>query len=158
MRLINKKEGIFLVFIFMLSLLLSHLNIFSFMNQNTNPEYFIALFTIVLNSKVEHISLFKVFIMGLIIDIFIGQVLGQYAFSLLVMMVFHKIYNHYFSVVSEEHEGVLQFFTILVGIICLKLVVVGNLIEGINFISTIVIIIFTFLTFFVFQFLIKRFV
>ena len=142
----------------MLSLLLSHLNIFSFTNQNTNPEYFIALFTIVLSSKVEHISLFKVFIMGLIIDIFIGQVLGQYAFSLLIMMVFHKIYNHYFSVVSEEHKSVLQFFTILVGIICLKLVVVGNLIEDINFISTIIIIIFTFLTFFVFQLLIKRFV
>jgi hypothetical protein len=73
------------------------------------------------------------------------------------MLVFHKIYNHYFSVISEEHKSVLQFFTILIGIICLELVGVSNLDEHLNFINIILVFIFTFLTLYIFGFLRKVF-
>ena len=156
MKKINKKENILLGALFIISLLLSHLNIFSFTNQNTNPEYFIALFTIILNSKTAHISLIKVFLLGLIIDAFIGLVLGQYTFSFLMMVIFNKIYHYYLNAVSEEQKSLLQFFTILVGIVSLKLVAISNLAEGLDFINIILIFILTFLTFFIFQFLSKR--
>tara|TARA_B100000767_G_C19734969_1_gene523463 strand:- start:179 stop:655 length:477 start_codon:yes stop_codon:yes gene_type:complete len=156
MKLINKKENILLGALFIISLLLSHLNIFSFTNQNTNPEYFIALFTIILNSKHWQFSLIKVFLLGLIIDAFIGLVLGQYAFSFLMMVLFHKIYNHYLNAVSEEQKSFLHFFTVLIGVVCLKLVAMSNLAEDFDFVSIILIFILTFLTFFIFQFLSKR--
>tara|TARA_B110000003_G_C16638826_1_gene529376 strand:+ start:188 stop:676 length:489 start_codon:yes stop_codon:yes gene_type:complete len=156
MKLINKKENILLGALFIISLLLSHLNIFSFTNQNTNPEYFIVFFTIILNSKQVHFSLMKVFLLGLIIDTFVGLVLGQYAFSFLMMVLFHKIYNHYLNAASEEQKIFLQFFTILIGVVCLKLVAISNLTEGLDFVNIILIFILTFLTFFIFQFLSKR--
>ena len=156
MKLINKKENILLGALFIISLLLSHSNIFSFTNQNTNPEYFIALFTIILNSKHLQFSLIKVFLLGLIIDAFIGLVLGQYAFSFLMMVLFHKIYNHYLNAVSEEQKSFLHFFTVLIGVVCLKLVAMSNLAEDFDFVSIIIIFILTFLTFFIFQFLSKR--
>ena len=156
MKKINKKENILLGALFIISLLLSHLNIFSFTNQNTNPEYFIALFTIILNSKHWQFSLIKVFLLGLIIDAFIGLVLGQYAFSFLMMVLFHKIYNHYLNAVSEEQKSFLHFFTVLIGVVCLKLVAMSNLAEDFDFVSIILIFILTFLTFFIFQFLSKR--
>ena len=157
MKIIDKKENSFLVLLFILSLILSHLNIFSLTEQSTNPEYFIALVTLMINSKLIHTSLIKIFILGLIIDVFIGIILGQYAFSLIIMLVFHKIYNHYFSVISEKHKSVSQFFTILIGIICLELVGVSNLDEHLNFINIILVFIFTFLTLYIFQFLRKIF-
>lgn len=157
MKIISKKENSFLVLLFILSLILSHLNVFSLMEQSTNPEYFIAFGALMISSKLIHTGLIKLFILGLIIDVFIGIILGQYAFSLLIMLVFHKIYNHYFSVISEEHKSVLQFFTILIGIICLELVSVSNLDEHLNFINIILVFIFTFLTLYIFQFLRKVF-
>ena len=155
MKLINKKENILLGALFIISLLLSHLNIFSFINQNTNPEYFIALFTIILNSKYWQFGLIKIFLLGIIIDTFIGLVLGQYAFTFLIMLLFHKIYNHYLNAVSEEQRSFLQFFTVLIGVICLKLVAISNIAEGLDFVNIILIFILTFLTLFIFQFLRK---
>tara|TARA_B100000780_G_C21057957_1_gene425135 strand:+ start:404 stop:880 length:477 start_codon:yes stop_codon:yes gene_type:complete len=157
MKIINKKENIFFLLLFIFSLFLSHLNIFDFANQNTNPEYFIILITIMINSKSTNISLIRVFIMGLIIDFFIGVILGQYSFTLLIMLVFHKVYNHYFSVISEEHKGILQFFTILIGIICINLVAISNLDQGFDFINILLVLIFTFLALQIFQFLKKIF-
>ena len=133
------------------------MNIFNLMEQSVNPEYFIAFGSLMISSRLIHTGLIKLFILGLIIDVFIGIILGQYAFSLLIMLVFHKIYNHYFSVISEEHKSVLQFFTILIGIICLELVSVSNLDEHLNFINIILVFIFTFLTLYIFQFLRKVF-
>ena len=157
MKIISKKENSFLVLLFILSLILSHLNIFNLMEQSVNPEYFIAFGSLMISSRLIHTGLIKLFILGLIIDVFIGIILGQYAFSLLIMLVFNKIYNHYFSVISEEHNSVLQFFTILIGIICLELVSVSNLDEHLNFINIILVFIFTFLTLYIFQFLRKVF-
>ena len=157
MKIISKKENSFLVLLFILSLILSHLNIFNLMEQSTNPEYFIAFGSLMISSRLIHTGLIKLFILGLIIDVFIGIILGQYAFSLIIMLVFHKIYTHYFSVVSEEHKDVLKFFTILIGIICLELVGVSNLGKHLNFINIILVFIFTFLTLYIFQFLRKIF-
>ncbi len=63
MKIISKKENSFLVLLFILSLILSHLNVFSLMEQSTNPEYFIAFGALMISSKLIHTGLIKLFIL-----------------------------------------------------------------------------------------------
>jgi cell shape-determining protein MreD len=62
--------------LFLVSTFFSFINLFSFLNINIYPEYFLALMVLTISSNLISINITKVFLMGVIVDILIGSILG----------------------------------------------------------------------------------
>ena len=102
--------------LFLVPTFFSFINLFSFLNINIYPEYFLALMVLTISSNLISISITKVFLMGVIVDILIGSILGQYtiAFLLLYGQVFSQ---KYFLMPTRAQAILLKFLSICLGII-----------------------------------------
>tara|TARA_B100000767_G_C19685591_1_gene501608 strand:+ start:336 stop:827 length:492 start_codon:yes stop_codon:yes gene_type:complete len=79
--IIQKRQENYLILILaLLSLILSNIALPWTENPNSMPNYFIALIVIFIVLDKANLNLFKLFTIGLLVDLFLGQILGQYAF------------------------------------------------------------------------------
>jgi rod shape-determining protein MreD len=88
----KKKERNLFVILFLLSIIFSNIGIPSIENSNMMPNYFIALITACILNKSSSLNIYKLVIIGLIVDLFVGQLLGQYG------LIFICIYLVYFTI------------------------------------------------------------
>ena len=108
--------------LFLLSTFFSFINLFSFLDINIYPEYFLALMVLTISSNLISISITKVFLMGIIVDILIGSILGQYTIAFLLLYGLQVFSLKYFSMPTRPQAILLKFLSICLGIILVTII------------------------------------
>ena len=116
-----KQQKLF-VGLFIVSIFFSFINLFSFLNINIYPEYFLALMVLTISSNLIPISTTKVFLMGIIVDILIGSILGQYTITFLLLYGLQIFYQKYFLMPTRPQAILLKFLSICLGIITVTII------------------------------------
>jgi len=88
----QKKEKTLFMILFLLSIILSNIGIPGIENSTMMPNYFIALIITCILNKTSFLNIYTLVIIGLIADIFVGLLLGQYG------LIFISIYLVYFMI------------------------------------------------------------
>ena len=81
----NKEIKLFLI-LFIISIFLSHMGVVSIEDSTIAPNYFIALIVSFILTKKASLNLYKVLIIGLATDIFVGQLIGQYGLIFIIIL------------------------------------------------------------------------
>ena len=108
--------------LFLVSIFFSFINLFSFLNINIYPEYFVALMVLTVSSNLITISITKVFLVGVIVDILIGSILGQYTITFLLLYGLQIFSQKYFSMPTRPQAILLKFLSICLGIIIVTMI------------------------------------
>ena len=108
--------------LFLFSTFFSFINFFSFLNINIYPEYFIALMVLTVSSNLISISITKVFLTGVIVDILIGSILGQYTITFLFLYGLQVFSQKYFLMPTRPQAILLKFLSICLGIIIVTII------------------------------------
>ena len=116
------RQQKFFVGLFLVSIFFSFINLFSFLNINIYPEYFLALMVLTVSSNLITISITKVFLVGVIVDILIGSILGQYTITFLLLYGLQIFSQKYFSMPTRPQAILLKFLSICLGIIIVTMI------------------------------------
>ena len=108
--------------LFLFSTFFSFINFFSFLNINIYPEYFIALMVLTVSSNLISISITKVFLTGVIVDILIGSILGQYTITFLFLYGLQVFSQKYFLMPTRPQAILLKFLSICLCIIIVTII------------------------------------
>ena len=108
--------------LFLVSIFFSFINLFSFLNINIYPEYFVALMVLTISSNLIPINTTKVFLMGVIVDILIGSILGQYTIAFLLLYGLQVFYQKNFLMPTRPQAILLRFLSICLGIITVTII------------------------------------
>ena len=116
-----KQQKLF-VGLFLVSIFLSFINLFSFININIYPEYFIALMVLTISSNLISINIAKVFLVGVIVDILIGSILGEYTIAFLLLYGLQIFSQKYFLMPTRAQAILLRFLSICFGLIIITVI------------------------------------
>ncbi len=116
-----KQQKLF-VGLFLVSIFLSFINLFSFININIYPEYFIALMVLTISSNLISINIAKVFLAGVIVDILIGSILGEYTIAFLLLYGLQIFSQKYFLMPTRAQAILLRFLSICFGLIIVTII------------------------------------
>ena len=108
--------------LFLVSTFFSFINLFSFLDINIYQEYFLALMVLTISSNLISISITKVFLMGIIVDILIGSILGQYTIAFLLLYGLQVFSLKYFLMPTRPQAILLKFLSICLGIIIVTII------------------------------------
>ena len=108
--------------LFLVSIFFSFINLFSFLNINIYPEYFVALMVLTVSSNLITINITKVFLVGVIVDILIGSILGQYTTAFLFLYGLQIFSQKYFLMPTRPQAILLKFLSICLGIIIVTMI------------------------------------
>jgi rod shape-determining protein MreD len=117
---ITKKNNLpqnwfkFLV-IFLVTTLLTQINL-PFLNDiRLIPDYFIALIIPAIIFRFKNINIFIVFILGILVDLFIGELIGQYAITFLIIYISNFVLHKFFVFKSTSQVIFLYFILLEIG-------------------------------------------
>ena len=116
-----KQQKLF-IGLFLVSIFFSFINLFSFLNINIYPEYFVALMVLTVSSNLISINITKVFLIGVIADILIGSILGQYTIAFLLLYGLQVFSQKYFLMPTRPQAILLKFLSICLGIIIVTMI------------------------------------
>ena len=108
--------------LFLVSIFFSFINLFSFLDINIYPEYFLALMVLTISSNLISISITKVFLVGVIVDILIGSILGQYTIAFLLLYGLQVFSQKYFLMPTRPQAILLKFLSICLCIIIVTII------------------------------------
>lgn len=152
-----RREYSLFFFLFIASVLFSHLNIFDIAQTSTNPNYFLALIVLVCSYHIINISLIKLFIIGIIVDVFIGQLLGEHGFIFLLIFFTEQLYKKYIHTLNDDQNHILYFILILIGLIAQAVITLNYEIQDITTLKFILEFIYTYLIFYIYLFILNQF-
>ena len=116
-----KQQKLF-IGLFLMSFIFSFIDLLSFINSNFYPEYFIALMVLTISSNLISINITKVFLIGVIVDILIGSILGQYTITFLLLYGLQVFSQKFFLMPSKAQTILLTFLSISLGIIIVTII------------------------------------
>ena len=116
-----KQQKLF-IGLFLFSTIFSFINLLSFISINFYPEYFIALMVLSISSNLISINITKVFLIGVIVDILVGSILGQYTITFLFLYGLQIFSQKYFLMPSKAQAILLRFIYISLGIIIVTII------------------------------------
>ena len=116
-----KQQKLF-IGLFLMSFIFSFIDLLSFINSNFYPEYFIALMVLTISSNLISINITKVFLIGVIVDILIGSILGQYTITFLLLYGLQVFSQKFFLMPSIAQTILLTFLSISLGIIIVTII------------------------------------
>ena len=108
--------------LFLVSIFFSFINLFSFLDINIYPEYFLALMVLTISSNLISINITKVFLMGVIVDILIGSILGEYTIAFLLIYGLQIFSQKYFLMPTRAQAILLRFLSICFGLIIVTII------------------------------------
>ena len=118
----QKKEEIKLFLIlFIISIFLSHMGVVSIEDSTIVPNYFIALIVSFILTKKASLNLYKVLIIGLATDIFVGQLIGQYGLIFIIIFILNFLTNKMIVIQNKKQIESLSFILILISFVILWL-------------------------------------
>ena len=110
----QKKERNLLIVLSLIAIFLSNLGIPGIGNSAIMPNYFIALIITFILMRLGNLNLYKLVIIGLLVDVFVGQLLGQYALIFISIYFADYTVNRVLIIKSEKQLFTLSFFLILI--------------------------------------------
>ena len=116
-----KQQKLF-IGLFLFSIFFSFINLFSFISINFYSEYFIALMVLTISSNLISINITKVFLIGVIVDILVGSILGQYTITFLFLYGLQIFSQKYFLMPSKAQAILLRFISTSLGIIIVTII------------------------------------
>ncbi len=118
---INVKKNRLLTFglISFFTLILTHLNLPFINNPTIMPNYFLALFVACISINFLNLNLLTIFIMGLLIDLLVGQLIGQYALTFIIIYYLNFILRKYFVFSTSPMVSAQHLILITTGLITL---------------------------------------
>ena len=116
----NKEIKLFLI-LFIISIFLSHMGVVSIEDSTIVPNYFIALIVSFILTKKASLNLYKVFIIGLATDIFVGQLIGQYGLIFIIIFILNFLTNKMIVIQNKKQIESLSFILILISFVILWL-------------------------------------
>jgi len=109
------------IILFIISLILSHIGIVGIEDSSIMPNYFIALIVSFILAKRARLDLFKLVIIGLIVDIFTGQLIGQYGLIFIIIYILNFSVNKILVIKYQKQIESLSIFLILFSFVILWL-------------------------------------
>ena len=152
----KKKERTSFIILFFISIILSNIGIPGIENPALMPNYFIALIIASLLNKSSYMNIYKLVIIGLLVDILAGQLLGQYGLIFIFIYLLYFIIQKLLVIKTTPQLFSLSFFLILFSFIILW---TTSLSHGlfISFNLLFIQSILTFITYLIFNIFIKKF-
>ena len=98
------------IILFIISLILSHIGIVGIEDSSIMPNYFIALIVSFILAKRARLDLFKLVIIGLIVDIFTGQLIGQYGLIFIIIYILNFSVNKILVIKYQKQIESLSIF------------------------------------------------
>ena len=117
----KKREQRLFIILFTISIFLSHIGIIGIENSAIMPNYFIALIVSFIVAKKAGLNLFKLVTIGLIVDLFTGQLIGQYGLIFMVIYILDFSVNKILVIKYQKQIESLSIFLILFSFVVLWL-------------------------------------
>ncbi len=116
--------------IFLVTILLSQINL-PFLNDNRLiPDYFIALIIPTIIVRFKNINILIVFILGILVDLFIGELIGQYAITFLIIYISNFILHKFFVFKSLSQIIFLYFILLEIGFLVIGTTATSYLLQN----------------------------
>ena len=110
-----RRELLYLIVFFLITLFLAHLN-FKFLGiNNTSPDYFVSFIAVILTINLYRLDLIKVFLLGLIADILVFNLIGSYALLFVLVLGCNYLMHRIMSISSNQQQLILLLCLIQVG-------------------------------------------
>ena len=110
-----RRELLYLILFLLITLFLTHLNLEFFGIHDTSPEYFVSFIAVILSINLYRLDLIKVFLLGLIADILVFNLLGSYALIFLLLYGCNYLAHRIMSINSNQQQLILLLCLIQVG-------------------------------------------
>ena len=116
--------------IFLVTILLSQINL-PFLNDiRLIPDYFIALIISAIIVGFKNINIFIVFVLGILIDMFIGELIGQYAITFLIIYISNYVLHKFFVFTSPSQVIFLYFILLEIGFLVMGTTSISYLLQN----------------------------
>ena len=133
--MITKKNNLpqnwfkFLVII-LVTMLLTQINL-PFLNDiRLIPDYFIALIIPAIIVGLKNINIFIVFVLGILIDMFIGELIDQYAITFLIIYISNFVLHKFFVFKSPSQVIFLYFILLEIGFLIIGTTSISYLLQN----------------------------
>ena len=110
-----RRELLYLILFLLITLFCAHLNFEFFGINGTSPEYFVSFIVVILTINLYRLDLIKVFLLGLIADILVFNLLGSYALIFLLLYGCNYLAHRIMSINSNQQQLILLLCLIQVG-------------------------------------------
>ncbi len=112
----RRENYLFYILIF-ISLIISNIGIIFFEDSRIMPNYFIGLILAFLITNTTDLNLYKLMAFGLLIDLFVGQLLGQHSLIFIILYLLYFLINKILIIKTEIQLSSLSIFLILISFI-----------------------------------------
>jgi cell shape-determining protein MreD len=116
----RRENHLFYILIF-ISLIISNIGIIFFEDSRIMPNYFIGLILAFLITNTADLNLYKLMAFGLLIDLFIGQLLGQHGLIFIILYLLYFLINKILIIKTEMQSSSLSIFLISISFIIIWL-------------------------------------
>jgi len=113
-----REEKLFIL-LFIISIFLSHIGIIGIEDSTIMPNYFIALIVSFILMSKANLNLYKILTIGLIVDVVVGQLIGQYGLIFMAIYLLDLITIKMIVIKNEKQIEGLSIFLILSSFIIL---------------------------------------
>jgi len=110
-----RRELLNLILFLLITFFCAHLNFEFFGINDTSPEYFVSFIAVILTINLYRLDLIKVFLLGLIADILVFNLLGSYALIFVVIYGCNYLAHRIMSINSNQQQLILLLCLIQVG-------------------------------------------
>ena len=110
-----RRELLNLILFLLITLFCVHLNFEFFGINDTSPEYFVSFIVVILTINLYRLDLIKVFLLGLIADILVFNLLGSYALIFVLIYGCNYLAHRIMSINSNQQQLILLLCLIQVG-------------------------------------------
>lgn len=110
-----RRDLLSLIIFLLITLFCAHLNFEFFGINDTSPEYFVSFIAVILTINLYRLNLIKVFLLGLIADILVFNLLGSYALIFVVIYGCNYLAHRIMSISSNQQQLILLLCLIQVG-------------------------------------------
>ena len=116
--------------IFLVTILLTQINL-PFLNDiRLIPDYFIALIIPTIIIRFKNINIFIVFVIGILVDMFIGELIGQYAITFIIIYISNFVLHKFFVFRSTSQVIFLYFILLEIGFLVIGTTSISYLLQN----------------------------
>ena len=152
----KKKERTSFIILFLISIIFSNIGIPGIENSTLMPNYFIALIIACILNKNSFFNIYKLVIIGLLVDLFAGQLLGQYGLIFICIYLLYSIIQRLLVIKTTLQLFSLGLFLTLCSFLILWATSMSHDLF-ISFTSLFIELIFTFIAYLIFNIFIEKF-
>ena len=116
---LKKNDFVTFCIIFLATLLISRISIPIINTSGLMPDYFLALFISLIALRYMNMNIYILFFLGLLIDLLVGELIGQYGLILIIIYFTNFVLSKYFLFKSQSMIILQHFILTTIGLIIL---------------------------------------